>query len=351
MGNGHACLTTQGQEEEVAFAEAREHYMRCAAVSPEKLSEAKLTRAMREEDLSAVREAFEELRAPGSDSNRLKEVEGHLGPYLEAQLEQALVASDHSQIIQISRLLEAVGSTTGRLGAQRCVSARSSSVSSVASGSSSRRRLGGAARFEGGAPGRHVRPSRAIASGAQAAWRSQIAVAMQQGDASELLMAVQLAEAAGLSAGEVQVARASLREFASTALASALQSADAVQMAEALLVAELSGVGAVQIAEARLRAAERSRDPHTIDQELCAAEAAGVAAGRMQEARDRARNFRMVEVADAASESSRRLSSTTCSTLREASHSSQQASPSCSSIEMSSPKLGTSLTQLEIVSL
>lgn len=341
MGNGHACLSAQAQEEECSFTEARERYLRCAAVSPEKLSEAKLTRAMRSGDLSAVCEAFEELRTPDVDGDRLKEVEGHLGPYIEAQLEQALLAGDHSQIVQISRLLEAVGGLGSEL---RSGSARRPSLGSATSAASSKRRGGG------GAPGR-TRPPLAIAAGAQAAWQSEIAAAMQRGDAAALLMAVQLAEAAGLAAGEVRAARASLHELASGALASALRLGDAVQTAEALLVAEESGMGALEIAEARLEAAELSRDPHVIDQELCAAEAAGVAASRVQEARDRARNLRVVELADAASVSSRRLSSTTCSTVREASHSSQHASPSGSSIDMSSPKLGQSLTHLETVSL
>lgn len=317
--------------------------MRCAAVSPDKTGEAKLTRAMRVGDVSAVREAFEELRTPEADGDRLKEVEGHLGPYIEMQLEQALIAGDHGQIVQISRLLEAVGSTTGRFGVEHCNSARRSSASSAASG--------GNRHCAVGSPGSRVRLPFAIASGAQAAWQSEIAVALHRGDAAELLMAVQLAEEAGLAAGEVQAARASLRELASGALAYALQRGDAVQTAEALLVAEESGVGAMQIAEARLAAAEQSRDPHTIDQELCAAEEAGVSASRVQEARDRARNLRVAEAADAASESSRRLSSTTCSTFHEASHSSQHASPSGSSIEMSSPKIGSLFTQLETVSL
>lgn len=350
MGNGHACLAAQAQEEECSVTEARERYLRCAAVSPEKLSEAKLTRAMRTGDLSMVREAFEELRAPDVDCSRLKEAEGHLGPYIEAQLEQALLAGDHGQVVQISRLLEAFSSTASRLSAELGDSARSPSVGSVASrASSSRRRAPASAGGRGVAAGR---ASGAAASGARAAWQSEIAAAVQRGDAAELLMAVQLAEAAGLGRGEVQAARAALRELAAGALASALQRGDAVQTAEALLVAEESGcLGAVQIAEARLGAAELSRDPHTIDQELCAAEAAGVAAFRVQEARDRAQNLRVAELADAASESSRRLSSTTCSTLREASHSSQHASPSGSSIDMSSPKLGHCLTHHETVSL
>lgn len=154
-------------------------------------------------------------------------------------------------------------------------------------------------------------------------WEAEVQAAVQKRAPAELLWALQFAEEVGVAPQRLANARQVLSELGE-AITSSLTRPNAssssprealdsrAKSVEAIRLAEELGVDGPRLAEAWLSVAERSGDPHYVEQEMRKAREAGVPERRLEEAQQYADTLRAEELRAAAA---RRIAESTEATI------------------------------------